>query len=132
MAALRSGCNDALAVLFERHSPVVLQRIRAILGDDVAAEEIVDKVFLNFCRTLNRFNPYATHLQVRLLQCAYPQIIRRGKELEETALKELELLENEIITKPFCNMLKDARTRKGLSIDEAAESAIPPTLTPPS
>lgn len=24
VAALRSGCNDALAVLFERHSPAVL------------------------------------------------------------------------------------------------------------
>lgn len=123
VVALRSGCNDALAVLFERHSPAVLQRIRAILQDDTAADEIVRKVFLDFSRTVNRFTPYAAQFEIRLLQCAYPRIMRQGKDLRETELKELELLENEIITRPFCNMLKHARIQKGLSIDEAVERA---------
>ena len=55
--ALRSGCNDALAILFERHSPLVLQRVRAILQDDSAADEIVHKVFLDFYQTVNRSVP---------------------------------------------------------------------------
>jgi DNA-binding XRE family transcriptional regulator len=123
VAALRSGCNDALAVLFERHSPAVLQRIRAILRDDTAADEIVREAFLDFCRAVNRLTPDVGEFQVRLLQCAYPRIMRQGKDLRETELKELELLENEIITIPFCHMLKDVRVKKGLSIDEAVERA---------
>ncbi|MGA7794077.1 MAG: helix-turn-helix domain-containing protein [Candidatus Acidiferrales bacterium] len=123
VVALRSGCNDALAILFERHSALVLQRVRAILQDDSAADEIVRKVFLDFYRTVNQFSPSAVHLQARLLRCAYPRIMRQGKDLREAELKELELLENEIITRPFCNMIKDARIQKGLSIDEAVEGA---------
>lgn len=123
VAALRSGCSDALAVLFERHSPAILLRIRAILRDDTAADEIVHEAFLEFSRTLNRFTLHVACLEVRLLQCAYPRIMRQGKDLLETELKELELLENEIITMPFCNMLKHARIQKGLSIDEAVECA---------
>jgi hypothetical protein len=123
VAALRSGSNDALAVLFERHSPVVLQRTRAILQDDIVAEEIVREVFLCVFRSVKQFEPCSENIQLRLLQYAYPRIMRRGKDLQETELKELELLEHEIITRPFCNMLKDARIQKGLSIDEAVERA---------
>ena len=123
VAALRSGCNDALAVLFERHSLAVLQRIHAILRDDTAADEIVREAFLDFCRAVNRFTPDVGEFQVRLLQSAYPRIVRRAKDLQQTELKELELLEKEIITRPFCNMLKHARIQKGLSIDEAVERA---------
>jgi DNA-directed RNA polymerase specialized sigma24 family protein len=96
VAALGSGCNDALAVLFERHSSAVLQRIRAILRDDTAADEIVHEVFLDFYQRV-KF-PYVGRVQVRLLQCAYPRIVGRAKQLPEAELKELELLENEIIT----------------------------------
>lgn len=39
MAALCAGCNDALAVLFERHSALVSHTARAILRDDGAPEE---------------------------------------------------------------------------------------------
>jgi DNA-directed RNA polymerase specialized sigma24 family protein len=123
VVALRSGCNDALAVLFERHSPVVLQRTHAILQDDAAAEEVVREVFLDVFRTVKQFNCHSANFQLRLLQCAYPRIMSRGKDLQDTELKELELLESEIITRPFCNMLKDARIQKGLSIDEAVERA---------
>jgi hypothetical protein len=123
VTALRSGCNDALAVLFERHGTAVLQRIRAILQNDTAADDIVHEAFVDFCRTVNRFTLYAGGVQVRLLQCAYPRIMRQGKDLQETEVKELELLENEIITMPFCHMLKDARIQEGLTIDEAVERA---------
>ena len=97
VAALRSGCNDALAVLFERHSPAVLKRVRAILLDDTAADEIVHEVFLDFYQRVK--SPYVGPVQVRLLQCAYLRIVGRAKQLPEAELKELELLADEIIPK---------------------------------
>jgi hypothetical protein len=97
VAALRSGCNDALAVLFERHSPAVLQRIRAILLDDTEADEIVHEVFFDLYQRVK--SPYVGPVQVRLLQCAYLRIVGRAKQLPEAELKELELLEDEIIPK---------------------------------
>jgi hypothetical protein len=62
VAALRSGCNDALAVLFERHSPAVLRRIRAILRDNTAADEIVHEVFLDFYQRVK--SPYVGRVEV--------------------------------------------------------------------
>jgi len=130
VVSLRSGCHDALAALFERHSRVVWQRTRAILQDDTAADEIVRDAFLDAFRTVKQFNPYSGNFQLRLLQCAYPRIMSMGKTLQKTELKELELLENEIITKPFCKMLKDTRIRQGLSIDEAVEGANDANIDP--
>jgi len=54
----------------------------------------------------------------------------RGRVLQGTELKELELLENEIITKPFCKMLRDTRIQQGLSIDEAVEGANAANIDP--
>lgn len=130
VVALRSGCNDALAVLFERHSPLVLQRTRAILENDSAAEEIVREVFLDTFREVNEFNPYSGNLQVWLLQHAYGRIMNRRKDLQETGLTELELLENEAIGKFFGKMLKDIRIQKGLSIDEAVEGVRAANIDP--
>jgi RNA polymerase sigma-70 factor, ECF subfamily len=57
MAALRSGCNDALAVLFERHGAFVFRIVRASFHDDREAEEIVHQVFLDVFRAVKQFNP---------------------------------------------------------------------------
>jgi DNA-directed RNA polymerase specialized sigma24 family protein len=97
VVALHSGCNDALAVLFERHSPAVLRRIRAILLDDTEADEIVHEVFLDLYQRVK--SPYVGRVQVRLLQCAYLRIVGRAKQLPEAELKDLELPEDEVIPK---------------------------------
>jgi len=55
MAALCAGCNDALAVLFERHSPLVFRSARVILRDDGEAEETVQRVFLDIFRARSQF-----------------------------------------------------------------------------
>jgi len=122
LLALRSRCNDALAVLFERHSPTVLQWMRAILPDDVVAEEIVREVFIDAFHTVNQFDP-SEDFQLRLLQYAYWRVMNLGKNLQDSELKELELLEKEIIARPFCKMLRDTRIKRGLSIDEAVDAA---------
>src|SRR6202020_1400646 len=82
MAALRMGCNDALAVLFERHSPLVFRIARAILHDDGEAEETVQKVFLDIFRAANRFNPDRGTFKTWLLQYAYHRSIDRRQHLQ--------------------------------------------------
>jgi RNA polymerase sigma-70 factor (ECF subfamily) len=82
MAALRMGCNDALAVLFERHSALVFRIARAILHDDGEAEETVQKVFLDIFRAVNQFNPDRGTFKTWLLQYAYHRSIDRRHHLQ--------------------------------------------------
>jgi len=82
MAALRMGCNDALAMLFERHSALVFRIARAILHDDGEAEETVQKVFLDIFRAVNQFNPDRGTFKTWLLQYAYHRSIDRRQHLQ--------------------------------------------------
>jgi RNA polymerase sigma-70 factor, ECF subfamily len=82
MQALRMGCNDALAVLFERHSPLVFRIARAILHDDGEAEETVQRVFLDVFKAANQFNPDRGSFKTWLLQYAYHRSIDRRQHLQ--------------------------------------------------
>jgi len=82
MDALRGGCNDALAVLFERHSALVFRIARAILRDDGEAEETVQRVFLDVFRAANQFNPARGSFKTWLLQYAYHRTINRREHLQ--------------------------------------------------
>jgi RNA polymerase sigma-70 factor, ECF subfamily len=82
MDALRKGCNDALAVLFERHSALVFRIARAILRDDGEAEETVQRVFLDVFRAVNQFNPARGTFKTWLLQYAYHRTINRREHLQ--------------------------------------------------
>jgi RNA polymerase sigma-70 factor (ECF subfamily) len=82
MAALRMGCNDALAVLFERHSPLVFRIARSILRDDGEAEETVQRVFLDVFKAVSQFNTDRGTFKTWLLQYAYHRSINRRQHLE--------------------------------------------------
>lgn len=82
MAALRMGCNDALAVLFERHSALVFRIARSILHDDGEAEETVQKVFLDIFRAVNQFNSDRGTFKTWLLQYSYHRSIDRRQHLQ--------------------------------------------------
>jgi hypothetical protein len=70
MNALRQRCNDALAILFERHSTRVFRIARAILRDDEKTEETVQRVFLDIYGAANQFNPDSGPFTAWLLQYA--------------------------------------------------------------
>jgi RNA polymerase sigma-70 factor, ECF subfamily len=82
MEVLRIGCNDALAVLFERYSPLVFRIARAILRDDGEAEETVQRVFLDVFKAANQFDPDRGTFKTWLLQYAYHRSINRRQHLE--------------------------------------------------
>jgi len=82
MSALCEGCNDALAILFERHSPLVFRTARAILRDDGEAEETVQRVFLDIFRARSQFNAERGSFTNWLLQYAYHRSIDRRAHLQ--------------------------------------------------
>jgi len=94
MAALRMGCNDALAVLFERHSALVFRIARAILHDDGEAEETVQRVFLDVFKAANQFNPDRGTFKTWLLQYAYHRSINRRQHLESNRFYNREELDD--------------------------------------
>ncbi|MGH9566849.1 MAG: sigma factor, partial [Candidatus Angelobacter sp.] len=55
VVALRYGCEDALAVLFERHSALVFHIARTIVKDEWEAEETVQQVFFDLFRAIGQF-----------------------------------------------------------------------------
>jgi RNA polymerase sigma-70 factor, ECF subfamily len=72
MDALRSGCNDALATLFERHSALVFQAARGSLCSDGEAEAIVRRVFGNIFQAKDEFNSDRGSFTTWLLKQAEP------------------------------------------------------------
>jgi DNA-directed RNA polymerase specialized sigma24 family protein len=56
MDALRFGCNDALATLFERHSALVFQKARGTVCSDGEAEATVRRVFASVFQAKDEFN----------------------------------------------------------------------------
>src|SRR5271156_6578050 len=89
MDALRRGCNDALAVLFERHSALVFHTARAILRDEGEAEETVQRVFLDIFRAAKQFNSGRGTFTTWLLQYAYHRSFDRRAHLQANHFYDL-------------------------------------------
>jgi RNA polymerase sigma-70 factor, ECF subfamily len=73
MEALRSGCNDALAVLFERHSALVFGIARRSLADDREVEATVHRVFQDVFRAKDDFDSEHECFDTWLLKFAEPR-----------------------------------------------------------
>jgi RNA polymerase sigma-70 factor, ECF subfamily len=79
---LLSGCQDALTILFERHSGLVFRIARRMLRDDGEAEETVQQVFLDVYRSIAQFDPAKGSFRSWLLQFAYHRTINRREHLQ--------------------------------------------------
>jgi DNA-directed RNA polymerase specialized sigma24 family protein len=72
MDALRSGCNDALATLFERHSALVFQTVRGNSCSDGEAEATVRRIFGSIFQAKDEFNSDRDRFTTWLLKQAEP------------------------------------------------------------
>jgi DNA-directed RNA polymerase specialized sigma24 family protein len=72
MDALRSGCNDALATLFERHSALVFQTARGRSCSDGEAEATVRRVFGRVFQAKDKFNSDRDSFTTWLVKQAEP------------------------------------------------------------
>ncbi|MCU1224330.1 MAG: polymerase sigma factor, sigma-70 family [Edaphobacter sp.] len=89
MVALCANYNDALAVLFERHSALAFRIARATLRDDGEAEETVQRVFLDIYRSRSQFNRERGTFTIWLLQYAYHRSFNRRAHLQANHFYDL-------------------------------------------
>lgn len=82
VAQLAAGCQDAMGVLFERHSGLVFRIARRILRDDGEAEETVQQVFLDVFRSILQFDERRGTFKSWMLQFAYHRTINRREHLQ--------------------------------------------------
>jgi RNA polymerase sigma-70 factor, ECF subfamily len=81
MAHLSLGCNDALAVLFDRYHRLVFSIALRIVRDNGEAEDVVQNVFLDVFRSVGQFNPAKGSAKVWILQYAYHRALNRQRHL---------------------------------------------------
>ncbi len=81
MVSLKAGCNDALAVLFDRYHRLVLSIAFKIVRDSGEAEDVMQNVFLEIFRTVAQFDPSKGSTKVWILQHAYHRAINRRQYL---------------------------------------------------
>jgi RNA polymerase sigma-70 factor, ECF subfamily len=96
MAHLQSGCNDALAVLFDRYHRLVLSIALRIVRDPGEAEDVTQSVFMEIFRSVAQFDPAKGTTKVWILQYAYHRAINRRQYLnarqfyDQTSMDEVE------------------------------------------
>src|SRR5271157_352900 len=96
MKQLQTGCNDALAVLFDRYHRLVLSIALKIVRDPGEAEDVMQAVFLEIFRSAAQFDPAKGSTKVWMLQYAYHRAINRRQHLnarnfyDQTNLEEVE------------------------------------------
>jgi RNA polymerase sigma-70 factor, ECF subfamily len=81
MAHLKVGCNEALAVLFDRYHRLVLSIALKIVRDPGEAEDVMQSVFLEIFRAVAQFDPAKGTTKVWILQYAYHRAINRRQHL---------------------------------------------------
>jgi RNA polymerase sigma-70 factor, ECF subfamily len=81
MSQLQGGCNDALAVLFDRYHRLVLSIALKIVRDPGEAEDVMQNVFLEIFRSVAQFDPAKGTTKVWILQYAYHRAINRRQHL---------------------------------------------------
>jgi RNA polymerase sigma-70 factor, ECF subfamily len=96
MAHLQGGCNDALAVLFDRYYRLVLSIALKIVRDPGEAEDVMQTVFMEIFRSAAQFDRAKGTTKVWILQYAYHRAINRKQHLNarkfysQTDLEEVE------------------------------------------
>jgi RNA polymerase sigma-70 factor (ECF subfamily) len=96
MAHLQNGCNDALAVLFNRYYRLVTSIALRIVRDPGEAEDVLQSVFLEIFKSVAQFDPARGTTKMWILQYAYHRAISRKQHLNarkfynQTDLEEIE------------------------------------------
>jgi len=100
MACLKSGCNDALALLFDRYHRLVFAIALRIVRDRGEAEDVMQKVFLDIFRSIGLFDAAKGTAKVWILQYAYHRAINRRQYLNARKFYQQEAIEDNQPARP--------------------------------
>ena len=81
LAELRSGNDDAAAVIFERYHRLIYSIAFKIVRDPSEAEDVMQGVLFEIFRSVAQFDPSKGTCKVWLLQYAYHRAINRRQQL---------------------------------------------------
>lgn len=81
MTHLGAGHDDAIAVIFDRYSRLVLRVALGILRDQGEAEDVTQEIFIELCRTAGIFDPSKGTAKLWILRCAYRRSLNRKRHL---------------------------------------------------
>jgi RNA polymerase sigma-70 factor, ECF subfamily len=132
MAHLQGGCNDALAILFDRYHRLVLSIALKIVRDPGEAEDVMQSVFLEIFRAMAQFDPAKGTTKVWILQYAYHRAINRRQHLSARSFynqTNLEDIENRLpeTTSTLGNLTQDELKhllRQGLATLSGAQKRV--------
>ena len=79
---LRAGVPDALSILFDRYYRLVLSVALRILHDHGEAEDMMQEVFLEIYRDVDKFDPSRGSVKMWILQHAYHRSLNRRRYLK--------------------------------------------------
>lgn len=97
MARLRANDSDALAIIFDRYSRLVLGVAFRILRDRGEAEEVVQEAFLQVFQKANLFDPSRGSAKVWIVTIAYHRALDRKSYLSRRGFyhaEEIDYLTN--------------------------------------
>jgi RNA polymerase sigma-70 factor (ECF subfamily) len=87
------GCQDSMAVLFDRYHRLAFDVAVRIVRDPGEAEDVVQTVFLDIFRAMANFDSRKGILKVWLLQYAYHRALHRKRHLVSNHFYRWENLE---------------------------------------
>jgi RNA polymerase sigma-70 factor, ECF subfamily len=108
--SLKSGCHDALAVLFERYRRLVFVIALRIVRDRGEAEDATQTVFLDIFRSIAQFDPAKGTVRVWILQYAYHRSINSLLHLKAHRFYDQEDLESAAAAAPVERFVFDRYT----------------------
>lgn len=127
---LKAGGHDAgrcFDLLVARHRPRLRRRAARILGDDCDAEDVVQDVFTNVHRFLDRFTPdrpFSHWLSVVTLNACRIELRRRTARLRRHDAFESDPLRESTVTHAGDPLLRDALASAFTALDARTRDCI--------
>ncbi len=82
MGHLSAGHGDAVAVLFDRYSRLVLSIASKIVRDHAEAEDVAQEIFAELCRTATQFRAAKGTARMWIIRTAYRRSLNRRRHLK--------------------------------------------------
>ncbi len=82
MLHLAAGHGDAVAVLFDRYSRLVLNIATKIVQDHTEAEDVTQEIFVELCRTAARFDSAKGTAKMWVIRSVYRRSLNRRRSLK--------------------------------------------------